>query len=66
MMSVKKVKSLSVPPRITELKRDSTIFEYLPKDAVIVFDEVRAIDDKLRLHLNAHKARVKAMVANGG
>lgn len=41
------------------------IHEYLPEDAVIVFDDLRSIDDKLKLVQNAHSVRVKSFIENG-
>lgn len=42
-----------------------TVFDYLPADALVVLDEPRMIDDKLRLSLNAHSARVKSFTEAG-
>ncbi|MEG1963280.1 MAG: transcription-repair coupling factor [Clostridia bacterium] len=47
------------------LKQKSTIFDYLPKDTVIVFEESKVIEDKLKLYANEHKSRVKNFVAEG-
>lgn len=38
----------------------STLFDYLPSDAVIVLDEPKLIEDKFRLARNAHITRAKA------
>jgi transcription-repair coupling factor (superfamily II helicase) len=43
----------------------STVLDYLPKGSVIAFDETKAVDDKLRLLINAHNARVNAFTAAG-
>lgn len=43
----------------------STIFDYLPGDAVIVWDEIKAIDDKIRLAHNAHNIRLKTFIEAG-
>lgn len=41
------------------------IFDYLPKDSAIVFDDLRSIDDKLKLLQNAHNVRVKSFIESG-
>ncbi len=41
------------------------IQEYLPHDAIIVFDDLRSIDDKLKLVQNAHSVRVKSFIESG-
>ena len=48
------------------LKKDmDSIFSYLPSDAIIVLDEPKAIDDKLKLFQNAHLSRVKNFIEAG-
>ena len=42
-----------------------SILSYLPKNSAIIFDECRAIDDKLKLLSNAHTIRVKSFIENG-
>lgn len=42
-----------------------TVFDYLPRDAVVAFDEIKAVDDKLKLYLNAHAVRVKSLAEAG-
>jgi transcription-repair coupling factor (mfd) len=39
----------------------STVFDYLPKDAVIVFDEPKLLNDKLELIEKEHYSRVKSL-----
>ena len=41
------------------------IISYLPEDAVVVVDEPRAVDEKLRLYRNAHQVRVKSLAEAG-
>ena len=41
------------------------IVSYLPEDAVVVLDEPRAIDEKLKLYRNAHTVRVKSLAESG-
>ena len=41
------------------------IISYLPKDSIIVLDEPRSIDDKMKLLTNAHNIRVKSFVSSG-
>jgi len=43
----------------------ATVFDYLPGGAVVAFDEVKAIDDKIRLALNAHGIRLKTFIEAG-
>ncbi|MFA5449887.1 MAG: transcription-repair coupling factor [Clostridia bacterium] len=43
----------------------SSIFDYLPATAVVVFDEIKAADDKLKLFINAHNIRVKSFAEAG-
>lgn len=38
-----------------------TIYDYLPSDAVIVFDDTKQIEDKLRVNYNHFLQRVKSM-----
>ncbi|MBR2479958.1 MAG: hypothetical protein IKB56_01490, partial [Clostridia bacterium] len=48
------------------IKREcATLLDYLPQDAVIVFDEPKAIDDKAKLQRNAHVTRVKSFMEAG-
>ena len=48
------------------VKREcATLIDYLPKDAVIVLDEPKAIDDKAKLGRNAHVTRVKSFMEAG-
>lgn len=43
----------------------SSIFDYLDKDSLIVFDDLRTIDDKLKLSYNSHLTRVKSFIEGG-
>lgn len=43
----------------------ATVFDYLPGGSVVVFDEVKAIDDKIRLMQNAHGIRLKSFIEAG-
>ncbi|MDD3946399.1 MAG: transcription-repair coupling factor [Clostridia bacterium] len=45
--------------------RMATVFDYLPADAVVILDEVKAIDDKIRLANNAHNIRLKSFIEAG-
>ena len=42
-----------------------SIFDYLPPSSVIVFDDLRSVDDKLKLMQNAHGIRVKNFIESG-
>lgn len=42
-----------------------SIFEYLDNKCTIVFDDIRSIDDKLKLLYNAHQVRVKQFIESG-
>lgn len=52
-----------IMPFITEFS--SSIFDYLPLESVVVFDDIRSIDDKLTLLQNAHYIRVKGFLESG-
>ncbi|MDD4315873.1 MAG: transcription-repair coupling factor [Clostridia bacterium] len=41
------------------------INEYLPDGAVVVFDDLRSVDDKLKLVQNAHTVRLKSFIESG-
>ncbi|MFW5780899.1 MAG: CarD family transcriptional regulator, partial [Bacillota bacterium] len=41
------------------------IFEYIDSNALVVFDDLRSIDDKLKLLYNSHLTRVKSFVEGG-
>lgn len=41
------------------------ILDYLPEDSIIILDETRAIDDKIKLNTNAHNIRVKSFAEAG-
>ncbi len=43
----------------------ASLIDYLPRDAVIVLDEPKAIDDKAKLQRNAHVTRVKSFMEAG-
>ncbi len=45
--------------------RLSTVVDYLPEDAVVAFDEIKIIDEKLKLARNAHSIRVKSFTEAG-
>lgn len=48
------------------IKEDlGTVFDYLPDNSLVVLDEVKAIDDKLRLNANAHTVRAKTFAESG-
>ena len=46
-------------------KECASLIDYLPKDSIIVLDEPKAIDDKLKLQRNAHVTRVKSFMEAG-
>lgn len=43
----------------------STVFDYLPKRSLVVFSDVKACDDRLRLFLNNYYGRVKSFTDAG-
>ncbi|MDR3186011.1 MAG: transcription-repair coupling factor [Christensenellaceae bacterium] len=43
----------------------TSIFSYLPRDAVIIFDDPKIISDKLKLYTEAHQIRVTNLSALG-
>lgn len=43
----------------------STLFDYLPSDAVIVLDEPKLIEEKFKLVRNAHTVRAKEFIESG-
>lgn len=40
----------------------SSLLDYLPDDAVVILDEPKTIDDKIKLQRNAHLTRVKSFI----
>lgn len=46
-------------------KECAGLLDYLPDDAIVILDEPKAIDDKLKLQRNAHVTRVKSFVEAG-
>ena len=43
----------------------ATLLDYLPKDAIVILDEPKTIDDKAKLQRNAHVTRVKSFMESG-
>lgn len=43
----------------------SVIFDYIPREAVIVFDEPKLLNDKLELIEKEHRSRVKSLAESG-
>ena len=43
-------------------KETATLLDYMPEGGVVVLDEPKAIDDKVKLQRNAHIARVKSFM----
>lgn len=50
-------------PFITEYF--SSIFDFIPENSIVVYDDLRSIDDKLKLLQNAHSVRVKSFIESG-
>jgi len=42
-----------------------SLYDYFPDNAAVVFDDIKLVQDKIRVHLNAHAQRVKSMSAAG-
>lgn len=43
----------------------NTVFDYMPEDGVIVFEEPAGADEQINLYLKEHYVRVKQLVATG-
>ncbi len=46
-------------------KYQTSIFSYLPENSIVVLDEPRQLDEKLRLQINAHNMRAKSFADAG-
>lgn len=42
-----------------------SIYKYLPENTIVVFDDVRMTDDKLKLYQNSFASRVKSLIQGG-
>lgn len=43
----------------------STVWDYIPKDSVIIFDEPRNIDDRAKLIIKEHHSRLQRLIREG-
>ncbi len=46
-------------------KQQTSIFSYIPADSIVILDEPRHIDEKMRLQCNAHTMRAKSFIDAG-